>query len=190
MTWTRSIPPGDAEGGLIVLYDWVQNASKKGDVSAFWQALGVDTPGASALFALRQSLVDDPRPLSLTQVEMIAVVVSATNGCGYCVAHHGPQLAEALGDEPLARSVALDYRQANLTARDRVLMDYAVALTCEPSERKLEDVERLREYGLDDVGVVKATEITAYYNAVNRIASALGVKLEPGVPAWEFGAQK
>ena len=35
-----------------------------------------------------------------------------------------------------------------------------------------------------------STEITAYYNAVNRITSALGVKLEPGVPAWEFGSQK
>jgi uncharacterized peroxidase-related enzyme len=190
MTWTKSIAPGEAEGGLVVLYDWVQNASKNGNVSAFWQALGVDTPGASAVFALRQALVDDPKPLTLAQVEMIAVVVSATNGCGYCVAHHGPRLAEALSDEALARSIARDYRQANLPARDRVVLDYAVALTCEPSERKLEDVERLREYGFDDVGVVKVTEVAAYYNAVNRIACALGVTLESGVTPWEFGAQK
>ena len=190
MTWTKTIAPSEADSGLTVLYDWVQAASQNGSVSAFWQALGVDTPGASALFALRQSLVDDPKPLSLAQVEMIAVTVSATNGCGYTVAHHGPRLAAALGDEPLARAVAKNYREANLTARDRVLLDYAVALTCEPSERKQEDVERLREYGFDDVGVVKATEVTAYYNAVNRLASALGISLEPGVTAWEFGSQK
>ena len=190
MTWTKTIAPTEAESGLMVLYDWVQQASENGSVSTFWQAMGVDTPGASALFALRQSLVDDPKPLTLAQVELIGVTVSATNGCGYLVAHQGPKLAAALGDEPLARAVAKNYREANLTARDRVLLDYAVALTCEPSERKLEDVERLREYGFDDLGVVKATEVTAYFNAVTRLASALGIALEPGVAAWEFGAQK
>ena len=64
------------------------------------------------------------------------------------------------------------------------------ALTCEPSERKLEDIERLREYGFDDAAILKATEITAYYNAINRVVCALGVSLEAGLEAWEFGAQK
>ena len=117
-------------------------------------------------------------------------MVSATNGCGYCVAHHGPKLAAALGDPALARAVARDYREANLPARDRVLLDCAVAMTCEPSERKLEDIERLREYGFDDAAIVKATEIAAYYNLTNRIASALGVSLEPGLEPWEFGSQR
>src|SRR2546427_75963 len=65
-----------------------------------------------------------------------------------------------------------------------------VALTCEPSERKLEDIERLREYGFDDAAIVKATEIAAYYNLTNRIACALGVPLEPGLEPWEFGSQR
>jgi uncharacterized peroxidase-related enzyme len=117
-------------------------------------------------------------------------VVSATNGCGYCVAHHGPRLARALGDESLARAVAADYREANLRAQDRVLLDYAVALTCEPAERKLEDVDRMREYGFDDPAIVRATAIAAYYGLVNRIVGALGVALEADLAAWEFGAQK
>jgi uncharacterized peroxidase-related enzyme len=121
---------------------------------------------------------------------MIALVVSATNGCGYCVAHHGPPLAKALGDEALAHTVAMDYREADLAARDRVILDYAVALTCEPSERKLDDVERIREYGFDDATILKVTEVTACYNLVNRIVSALGVPLEANMPAWEFGSQK
>ena len=117
-------------------------------------------------------------------------MVSATNGCSYSVAHHGPRLARLLGDEPLARTVALDYREANLAARDRVLLDYAVALTCEPAERKLEDIERAREYGFDDAAIVKATAIAAWYNLVNRVVCALGVSLEPGVEPWEFGEQR
>jgi uncharacterized peroxidase-related enzyme len=86
--------------------------------------------------------------------------------------------------------VARDYREANLAARDRVLLDAAVALTCEPCERKLEDVERLREYGFDDRGILRMTTIAAYYNLVNRIACGLGIPLEEGVAPWEFGAQR
>jgi len=124
------------------------------------------------------------------QAELVALVVSATNGCGYCVAHHGPRLAKALGDDALARAVARDYREANLAARDRVLLDYAVALTCEPAERTEDDVERLREYGFDDLAILKATEIAALFNLVNRLIGGLGVKLEDGVAEWEFGAPR
>ena len=137
-----------------------------------------------------RAVLDHPAPLTAAQVELIAVVVSATNGCGYAVAHHGPKLAKALGDEALARAVALDYREANLPARDRVLLDYAVALTCEPAERTVADIERVREYGFDDAAILKATEVAALFNQLNRIISGLGVERESGVEAWEFGAQK
>lgn len=190
MSWTRSIAPDQADPALAPVYARIRERSTSGAVSHFWRACGSDPRGLDALHLLFRSLMDDPAPLTPAQAEAIALVVSATNGCGYCVAHHGARLARAYGDEPLARSVALDYREANLTARDRVLLDYAVALACEPSERTLEDVDRLREYGFDDAAVVKATEITAFYNLANRIVSALGVELEPGLAPWEFGAQK
>lgn len=159
-------------------------------MTALFQAIGLHAPGAKAVMDHGRELVDDPSPLSAAQIELIAVVVSATNGCGYCVAHYGPRLAQALGDEGLARAVAHDYREANLTARDRVLLDYAVALTCEPSERKEEDVERIREYGFDDGAILRATHLAAYFGLVNRLASGLGVTLESSVPAWEFGDQR
>jgi uncharacterized peroxidase-related enzyme len=131
--------------------------------------------------------MDDPAPLTRAQAEAIAVVVSAVNGCGYCVAHHGRRLAAALGDEPLARAVARDYRDADLTARDRVLLDHAVALTCQPAERTEEDVERLREYGFDDLAILKAAEIAALFNLVDRLVTGLGVRLEEGMTPWEIG---
>ncbi|HEY2955167.1 MAG TPA: peroxidase-related enzyme [Candidatus Eisenbacteria bacterium] len=188
--WTRPVAPAEARGDLAAIYDRIRAASSRGAVAELWQCCGHDPGGLDALHALYRTLMGDPAPLTRAQAELIAVVVSATNGCGYCVAHHGVKLAAALGSEPLARAVARDYREANLAARDRVLLDCAVALTCEPSERKLEDVERLREYGFDDAAIVKATEIAAYYNLTNRIACALGVTLEPGVEPWEFGSQR
>ncbi len=188
--WIRAVPPAEAPDALQPIYDAIQGRSSTGRVSHLWQAMGLDPAGLEASFAHYRTLMDDPTPLSHAQAELIALVVSATNGCAYCVAHHGPRLARALGDEALARDVARDYREANLAARDRVLLDYAVALTCEPSERKLEDVERVREYGFDDAAIVRATEIAAFYNHVNRVACALGVALEPGLEAWEFGSQR
>jgi len=188
--WVRRVAPAEAQAPLDAVYERILARSSRGRVSNLWQAQGLDPAALDAVDSMYQALMRTPAPLSQAQAELIALVVSATNGCGYCVAHHGPRLANALGDEALARAVALDYREANLTARDRVLLDYAVALTCEPSERKLEDIERVREYGFDDAMIVRATAITAFYNMVSRIASALGVGPEDGMEAWPFGSQK
>jgi len=176
VAWTRMVAPEKAGAELEPLYARMRARSSRGQVSNLWQACAPDPAGLATL--------------SAAQAEAIALVVSATNGCAYCVAHHGPRYAKACGDEPLARAVALDYREANLPARDRVLLDCAVALTCEPAERKQEDVERLREYGFDDLAILKATEIAALYNLINRIVCALGIELEPGLAAWEFRAQR
>jgi uncharacterized peroxidase-related enzyme len=190
VTWIDSVAPERASPELRPVYDVIRGYSSRGQVGSLWRAMGLDPRGLEATYRLHRALADDPAPLSPAQAELVAVVVSATNGCGYCVAHHGPRLARALGDEALARAVARDYREANLPARDRVLLDYAVALTCEPAERKLEDVERIREYGFEDAAILRATEVVAYYNLVNRLVSALGVALEPWIAPWEFGAQR
>ena len=188
MSWTR--PFSAATPDTAALYERIRSNSSRGEVSNLWQTLGADPAALDAGYSHYRALMADPAPLTIAQAELVALVVSATNGCSYCVAHHGPRLSRALGDEALARAVARDYREANLTAQDRVLLDYAVALTCEPSERKLEDIERIREYGFDDRAIVRATAMTAYYNHINRVVSALGVELDAGLAPWEFGSQK
>ena len=183
MSWIRS-----ADG--IATPEAPSRSDPGADMTALFRALALDPAGAQSIAEHARTLAGEPTPLPLAQAELIGVVVSATNGCGYCVAHYGPRLARALGDEPLARAVARDYREANLAARDRVLLDYAVALTCEPSERKEDDVERIREYGFDDAAILRATHLAAYVGLLNRLASGLGVALEPNVQAWEFGDQR
>ena len=189
-SWTRPVAPADAQGKVRLLYDAIAARSSSGRVSHLWMTLGLDPASLEHSFAFRGALFDDPAPLTAAQAELIALVVSATNGCGYCVSHHGPRLALALGNEALAHAVARDYREADLAARDRVLLDFAVAVTCEPAERTRAEIERLREYGFGDPAIVRATSVAAYYNHVNRIASALGVALESDHEAWEFGSQR
>lgn len=188
MSWIREEAADAGPEPLQALFARIRAASGGHDVSAAWRTLALDPAGLDATFALYRALMADPAPLTRAQAEAIAVVVSATNGCGYSVAHHGPKLAAALDDEALARATARDYREANLPARDRVLLDACVALTCEPAERTRADVERLREYGFDDAAILKATEIAAFFNLINRLVSSLGVTLEPGREPWEFGA--
>jgi uncharacterized peroxidase-related enzyme len=190
MSWIPRAEPDDASAPLRAVYERIKAHSRSGRMAHVWQVQGRDPTVLGAAFDLYRALMDDPAPLTRAQAELIALVVSATNGCAYGVAHHGPRLARALGDETLARAVARDYREANLAARDRVLLDAAVALTCEPCERKQEDIDRVREYGFDDEAIVRATQIAAFYNLVNRVACGFGVELEPDVVPWEFGNQK
>jgi uncharacterized peroxidase-related enzyme len=188
MSWTRTIPPPEATGALKRLYAAMADRSAHRRVSNLWQTMAADPRALEGAFAHLRALLDDPAPLSRTQAEMIAVVVSATNGCAYCVAHHSARLARVTGDERLARQVARDYRAADLSARDRVLLDAAVALTCECEERREEDIERLREYGFDDTAIVRALSIAAYFAFANRMALALGVRLEDDMAGWGTAA--
>jgi uncharacterized peroxidase-related enzyme len=188
MSWTRAVSPAEAAGPLKDFYARIAQRAPHGEVSNLWQSLALVPPALEASFALVRALLDDPAPLTPAQAEMIAVVVSATSGCVYCATRHGLRLAKALGDAELAHAIALDYRAANLAARDRVLLDYAVALTCEPGERKLEDVERLREYGYDDPAIVRATAIAGCFAYASRLALALGIVLEPNLEPWEIGS--
>jgi uncharacterized peroxidase-related enzyme len=189
MSWIRGVGPEQAGATLAPVYERIASQASSGHVALLWQVWGGDPAGLDTLHAHYRAVMADPAPLTRAQAEMLAVVVSATNGCGYCVAHHGPKLSRAAG-EALARAVARDYREANLAARDRILLDAAVALTCEPSERTQADIERMREYGFDDAAILKATEIAALYNLVNRMVCALGVPLEDGLEPWEFGLQR
>jgi uncharacterized peroxidase-related enzyme len=188
MSWITRIAPEAASPELRAVHDRIRAQSTSQRVAHLWQAWGAHPAGLAATVAAYRALMDDPSPLTPSQAELIALVVSANNGCAYCVAHHGPRLARLVGEE-LARDVARDYREANLAARDRVLLDCAVALNCEPAERTATDIERLREYGFDDAGIVRAIEVAAFYSYVNRVALALGVELEPGLKPWEFGGQ-
>ena len=189
MAWIRTPAPGAESPELSALYDRIRARSSRGSVAHLWQALALDPVGLETTWTAYRRLTDDPAPLTAAQVEMLVIAVSATNGCGYCVAHHGPRLAALTSDE-LARAVARDYREANLAARDRVLLDLAVALTCECGERTAADLERPREYGFTDEAILKAVQVAGFYAWINRLVLALGVELEPDREAWEFGAQR
>ena len=71
-----------------------------------------------------------------------------------------------------------DYREADLSPRERAILDYAVKLTLRPSAMQRSDVEGLRRAGLSDAEILDVCQVTSHYNYVNRLADGLGVQLE------------
>jgi uncharacterized peroxidase-related enzyme len=84
----------------------------------------------------------------------------------------------AADQEKLLGALAADYREADLPAADRAMLDYAVKLTRSPGDMLREDVNALRAQGFEDRAIHDICAITAYYAFVNRIADGLGVELE------------
>ncbi len=79
-------------------------------------------------------------------------------------------------------AVARDYRQAELSAADRGMLDFAVKLTRTPAEMVEADVDRLRALGFDDGAIHDVVQVTALFNYYDRLADGMGIDPEP---EWE-----
>ncbi|MFC4453888.1 peroxidase-related enzyme [Deinococcus sonorensis] len=106
--------------------------------------------------------------------EMVATVVSSLNRCVYCLVSHGSAVRLLSGDVRLADTLAIDYRQADLTPRQRAILDFAARLTVHPDRMSREALDPLRAAGLDDHAILELTQVVGMFNATNRISSALG----------------
>ena len=115
---------------------------------------------------------------------MIAVVVSAANGCLYCLVAHGAALREELGDPVLGERIAFDWRRAGLDRRRRAICAYAEKLTREPREVDAADLATLLDAGLTREEAWDVIEIASMYNFTNRLAMATNM-----LPNEEYSGQ-
>ena len=112
--------------------------------------------------------------LSPADRELIAVVVSAENGCAYCETHHTKGLAHALNDPIRARRIAVGYDHVpDLTPRERALADLAVKITRDPSTVTDADMDSLRNLGMEDKEILEVIETAAFFNYTNRVAISI-----------------
>ena len=78
-------------------------------------------------------------------------------------------------DEELVAELQKDYKSADISDQDRVMLDYVVQLTKDATKIGQTDHERLREVGFDDRGILQITLMASWFNYINRVADALGV---------------
>lgn len=117
--------------------------------------------------------------LNAADREMIAVVVSAANGCLYCLVAHGAELRSQLEDPVLGERVSYDWRRADLDARRGAICAYAEKLTLRPREVTRADLQTLRDVGLTLEEAWDVAEIAAMYNLTNRMAMATNMLPNP-----------
>ncbi len=115
--------------------------------------------------------------LSKLEREMIAVVVSSTNHCYYCVVAHGQAVRELANDPELGEMLAINYRVAELELRHRAMLDFAYKLTAAPNTIDDNDREDLRRAGFSDAEIFDIADTVGFYNMSNRVA--IGVDMMP-----------
>jgi uncharacterized peroxidase-related enzyme len=149
---------------------------KLGFVPNVLKAYAFDVAKLSAFVAMYNDLMLAPSGLSKLEREMIAVAVSAHNRCYYCLVAHGAAVRQLSGDPPLGELMAMNYRAARLSRRERAMLDFAVKLTAEPWLIEEEDRAGLRRAGFSDRDIWDIAAVAGFFNMSNRVASATDMR--------------
>lgn len=176
MPYIEVIPDEAAEGELREVYDEIKE--KRGKLSSVLMIQSLNPRSIQKHVDLYMTTMFGRSPLKRAQREMIAVVVSSTNRCPYCVKHHAIALQHFWKDEERVNALAKDFRQAGLDEKDTLFCAYAQQLTREPSASSMELPDQMRAAGATDREIHDAALVTAYFNFVNRMVLGLGVQLE------------
>jgi uncharacterized peroxidase-related enzyme len=95
---------------------------------------------------------------------------------------HGEDLRQVTGDDKLAEDVKRDFEEAHLDEGTKALLRFACRVTHEAASMSRADVDALREKGFSDRAILDATLVASLFNYFNRVADALGIDLEEGMP--------
>ena len=177
--------PGPDEVPEAVSALWSKAQEAFGFVPNVFRAQAVNGEQFLAWWRYFNLLVNKEGYLSLAERELLAVVVSSINRCTYCAVSHGAALRVLLDDAPTADLVGVNWRQAPLSARHQAMARYAELLTLHPEQVGRDDLETLREAGLDDHEIVELVQIVGMFNMTNRVSSALG--MVPNVEYFDQG---
>jgi uncharacterized peroxidase-related enzyme len=150
--------------------------AKLGFVPNVLKAYAFDMTKLSAFVAMYNDLMLAPSGLSKLDREMIAVAVSSHNKCYYCLVAHGAAVRALSGDPPLGELIAMNYRAARLSPRERAMLDFAVKLTAEPWSIEDADREALRRAGFADRDIWDIAAVAAFFNMSNRVAAATDMR--------------
>ncbi len=111
--------------------------------------------------------------------EMIVTTTSAANKCLYCVVAHGAILRIYEKKPLVADQVAVNHRKADISARQRAMLDFAMKVCTDSDKVEDADFAALHAHGFDDEDIWDITAITAFFGLSNRMASVTGMMPNP-----------
>ncbi|MFQ6607404.1 MAG: peroxidase-related enzyme [Fidelibacterota bacterium] len=181
MVRIKVIDEEEATGALQALYQRIGN--QRGGVAEVLKIHSLLPETLEDHFNLYYTLLFKLRKTGLGRVllESIAVVVSATNQCDYCVAHHSQPLLRLMKDQDLVNAVRVldwSFLEDHLEDKTLVVLQLAHKITLEPYAVTDQDIEGLKKLGYSDEQILQIVLIANYFNFVNRNVLALGVTLE------------
>ncbi len=124
-----------------------------------------------AFFAYHDALMEKDAGLSKAEREMIVVATSGANQCLYCVVAHGAILRIRARNPRLADQVATNYRKAEITPRQRAMLDFAMKVALDSASVGDDDLAAVKAHGFDDEAVWDIGAIAAFFAMSNRLAN-------------------
>ena len=129
-----------------------------------------------AFFAYHDALMEKDEGLTKAEREMIVVATSGANQCLYCVVAHGAILRIRAKNPRLADQLATNYRKAELTPRQRAMLDFAMKLALDSASVGDADIDALKAHGFDDEAVWDIGAIAAFFAMSNRLANLTSMR--------------
>jgi uncharacterized peroxidase-related enzyme len=129
-----------------------------------------------AFFAYHDALMEKESGLTKAEREMIVVATSGANDCHYCVVAHGAILRIRAKNPYVADQVAINHRKADITARQRAMLDFAMKVATDSERIGDEDYAALRAHGFSDEDIWDVGAIAAFFALSNRMANLIGLR--------------
>ncbi len=154
----------------------IEIQEKAGFIPNVFLALAYRPDELRAFLAYHDALILRDSGLSKAEKEMIIVVTSAKNDCLYCVVAHGAILRIYEKDSKISDQIATDYTKADITDKQKVMLDFAVKTATNAAEISAADLEQLHNYGFTENDIWDIGAIAALFALSNRIASLAAMR--------------
>lgn len=149
---------------------------KAGFVPNVFLALAHRPEEFRAFFAYHDALMEKDVGLTKAEREMIVVATSGANGCLYCVVAHGAILRIRAKNPRVADQLAVNHRKAEITPRQRAMLDFALKVSQHSAEVEEADFAALHAHGFDDEAIWDIGAIAAFFAMSNRLANVISLR--------------
>jgi uncharacterized peroxidase-related enzyme len=129
-----------------------------------------------AFFAYHDALMDKESGLSKAEREMIVVATSSANQCQYCVVAHGAILRIRAKNPLIADQIAANYRKADITPRQKAMLDFAMKVSMEAQKVSEHDFTDLNRHGFSDDDIWDIAAVSAFFGLSNRMANVTNMR--------------
>ncbi|HET9338080.1 MAG TPA: peroxidase-related enzyme [Casimicrobiaceae bacterium] len=129
-----------------------------------------------AFFAYHDALMEKDGGLTKAEREMIVVATSAANDCTYCVVAHGAILRIFARNPRVADQVAVNYRKAEITPRQKAMLAFALKVATESAALDDADYDAVRAHGFTDEDLWDIGAIAAFFALSNRMANLIAMR--------------